>query len=238
MTSAATPGHSPLRTALAWSVHAFTASGAVIAVLALLETAAGDYRAAALWMLAALVIDAVDGTLARALRVREVLPSVDGRRLDDLVDYLNYVIVPAVFMVSTGALGSWTWAALPVLASAYGFAQADAKTEDHFFLGFPSYWNVVALYLWTLDVQPPPSQWIVAGFAVAVFVPVKYVYPSRTAPLFRTTNAGAVLWTTTVAAAIAFPQRLAGLPLIELSLLYPIYYVGISLWLGGLHRSR
>jgi phosphatidylcholine synthase len=113
-------------------------------------------------MLAALAINSVDGTLARAFGVAEVLPGIDGRRLDDLVDYLNYVIVPAVFMVSSDALPGWGWAALPVLASAYGFSQREAKTDDDFFLGFPSYWNVVAIYLWQLDLSPALSAAIVA----------------------------------------------------------------------------
>jgi phosphatidylcholine synthase len=83
-----------------------------------------------------------------------VLPGIDGRRLDDIVDYLNYVVVPAVFMASAGSLVHWSFAAAPILASAYGFAQTEAKTDDHYFLGFPSYWNVVAIYLWGLDVGP------------------------------------------------------------------------------------
>jgi phosphatidylcholine synthase len=189
-------------------------------------------------MLAALAIDSVDGTLARAFAVSEVLPEFDGRRLDDLVDYLNYVIVPAVFMVAGGSLPGWGWAALPVLASAYGFSQSEAKTDDDFFLGFPSYWNVVAIYLWQLELSPTMSAALVAGLAAAVFVPLKYVYPSRMTPLWRTTNAGAALWIVAVAAAIVWQRELEGIPLIELTLLFPAYYIAISLWLGGWHRRR
>jgi len=236
MSSALSPENSPLRVGLAWAVHGFTASGAVLGVLALLATAGGDYRRAALLMLAALVVDSVDGTLARAARVSEVLPGFDGRRLDDLVDYLNYVVVPAVFLVAAGCVTGWIWAALPVLASAYGFSQVEAKTEDHFFLGFPSYWNVVAIYLWGLSVSPETGNVLVAALSAAVFVPLKYVYPSRMTALRRTTNLGGAVWLAAVALAVGFRNRLGGVPLLELSLAYPAFYLGVSMWLGGLHR--
>ena len=99
------------RLVLAWGVHLFTASGAVVGALALLSIWTGELANAALLMIVALVIDSVDGTLARAVGVSEVLPQIDGRRLDDMVDYLNFVIVPVVFMASAGCLPSWTWVA-------------------------------------------------------------------------------------------------------------------------------
>jgi phosphatidylcholine synthase len=188
-------------------------------------------------MLAALAIDSVDGTLARWVRVAEVLPGFDGRRLDDLVDYLNYVIVPAVFMVESGALPAWGWAVLPVLASAYGFSQREAKTEDDFFLGFPSYWNVVAIYLWQLDLGPALSAALVTGLSLAVFVPLKYVYPSRTHALWRTTYVGATVWLLALSAAIVWPETFAETRLVEISLVFPAYYIAISMWLGGWHRA-
>ena len=224
------------RRALAWGVHAFTASGGLVAVAALLACARGDLRVAALWMLVALFIDAVDGTLARRVGVSEVLPGIDGRRLDDIVDYVNYVIVPAVFLVQAGSVIHPLVAAGPVIASAYGFSQVDAKTEDHFFVGFPSYWNVVAIYLWGLAVPAGLGSVLLLALSAAVFVPLKYVYPSRMTALWRTTNGGAALWTATVAAAIA--AATTGLPdrrILWITLLYPVYYVGISFWLGGRH---
>ncbi len=181
-----------IRVLLAWAVHFLTASGAVLGVLALLAVAQGDFPRAARRMLAALASDSVDGALARWFRVAEVLPGFDGRRLDDLVDYLNYVIVPAVFMIASGSLPGWGWAVLPVLASAYGFSQREAKTDDDFFLGFPSYWNVVAIYLWQLELSPTLSVALVAALAAAVFIPLKYLYLSRMRVLRRTTNAAAV----------------------------------------------
>jgi len=140
-------------------------------------------------------------------------------------------------MIASGALPSWGWAALPVLASAYGFSQEQAKTEDHFFLGFPSYWNVVAIYLWQLELSPSLSVALVTALAAAVFIPLRYVYPSRTHALWRTTYAGAVLWLLAISAAIIWPRPLSEIRLVEISLLFPAYYIGISMWLGGWHRS-
>ncbi len=223
--------------ALAWGVHAFTASGAVVATVALLAIVSGDFRSAVLLMLVALTIDAVDGTLARRVEVERVLPTVDGRRLDDIVDYINYVLVPAVFLVATGALSHWAWAILPVLASAYGFSQSAAKTEDDFFLGFPSYWNVIAIYIWLLEVPPPYATAIVALFAALVFVPLKYVYPSKMPVLRRTTAALALACIALVTYAVLNPERAQSLRLVEISLLFPAYYIVVSWHLGGLHRA-
>jgi phosphatidylcholine synthase len=237
MTSwAAEERYSPQRVALAWGVHVLTASGGVVGMAALLAAGAGNLRIAALLLLAALAIDAVDGTLARAARVAEVLPGIDGRRLDDIVDYLNYVVVPAVFLVAAGSLLHWGFAAAPVLASAFGFAQTEAKTEDHFFLGWPSYWNVVALYLWGLDVDPALGTAVVLAFAAAVFVPLKYVYPSRMRVLRWTTTVGGALWALALTAAVALPSAGWREPLLRVSLAFPLYYFAVSLWLGGLHR--
>jgi phosphatidylcholine synthase len=238
VSSPAAERRTPSRVAFAWGVHAFTASGGVVGVAALLAAGAGDLRAAGLLMLVALVIDSVDGTLARAARVTEVLPGIDGRRLDDIVDYLNYVIVPAVFLASAGSLLHWGFAAAPVLASAYGFAQTDAKTEDHFFVGFPSYWNVVAIYLWALEVSPAVGTLLVVGLAAAVFVPLKYVYPSRMPALRRSTNALAGVWLLMVAGALLFWSRPWREGVLWASLAFPAYYLVLSFWLGGRRRRE
>ena len=209
----------------------------MVATVALLAIATGDFRSAVLLMLVALTIDAVDGSLARRVEVERVLPSVDGRRLDDMVDYINYVLVPAVFLVATGALSHWAWAVLPVLASAYGFSQSAAKTEDDFFLGFPSYWNVIAIYIWLLEVPPLFATAVVTLFTVLVFVPLKYVYPSKMPVLRRTTAALALACTVLVTYAVLNPERARSLRLVEISLLFPAYYFVVSWHLGGLHRA-
>lgn len=226
------------RQTLAWGVHLLTASGAVLAAIALIAITEGRLARAALLMLAALAVDSVDGTLARAVGVAEVLPRVDGRRLDDMVDFLNYVIVPALFLVAAGSLLAWPWAIVPILASAYGFSQAEAKTADHFFLGWPSYWNVVAIYLWLLGISPTAGTAWVVGFAAAVFVPVKYLYPSKMPVLRRTTTAAGIAWGLLLTASILFPGPARRLRLVEISLAFPTYYMLLSFWLGGLRRIR
>jgi phosphatidylcholine synthase len=227
---------SPPRAALAWGVHLFTASGAVVGLLALLAAADGDPRRAALWMLLALTIDSLDGTLARAVRVWEVVPQVDGRRLDDVVDYLNYVVVPAVFLVRAGLLPHWGFAALPVLASAYGFAQVQAKTDDGFFLGFPSYWNVLALYCWLLELPPAANAALLALLSPLVAVPFKYLYPSRMRALRRTNHALSVVCVLLLAAAVVDPERGRARGWALLSLAYPAFYLAVSFRQGGVWR--
>jgi len=220
------------RALLAWGVHALTASGSVIGVAALLASARGDFSSAALWMLLALAVDSVDGTLARALEVDRHAPRVDGRRLDDIVDYLNYVVVPVAFLMMLGSLPHWGLAAAPLLASAYGFSQREAKTRDAFFLGWPSYWNVLALYVWLLDISPLVSSVLVVFFSLGIFVPLRYIYPSQMSVLRTASTAGASIWIVVVSAAVAWPEWARPLHLTELSLAYPIYYMGISAWLG------
>ena len=109
-----------------------------------------DYRGAFLWLVAATFIDATDGMLARAAASRRRRPGFDGARLDDIVDYLTFVFVPHADLYRAGDLPEgWglAVAAVVLLSSAYGFASLDAKTDDYFFTGFPSYWNIVALYI-------------------------------------------------------------------------------------------
>jgi phosphatidylcholine synthase len=209
----------------------------VIGAVALVEIGSGNLTAAALLMLAAFVIDALDGTLARAAGVAQALPQVDGRRLDDMVDFVNYVIVPAVFMVAAGSLPHWGFAALPVLASCYGFSQVAAKTEDDFFLGFPSYWNIVAIYAWRLGTPSAAGAAIVAFLSLMVFVPIKYAYPSKLRVLRAPTAILGLLWTLALAVCVLEPDRVRAFHLLELTLAFPAYYFAISIWLGGPHRK-
>lgn len=224
---------------LAWGVHLLTASGAVLGALALLAIAAGDLAHATLLMLLALAIDSFDGTLARAVGVSRQLPEIDGRRLDDIVDYLNFVIVPAVFLVQAGSLLSPGWIALPILASACGFSRVDAKTEDDFFLGFPSYWNILAFYLWLLEFSPLAGTLWVAGLSAAVFVPFKYIYPSklRSRVLRYGMSWGGGVWAVVLGLAVLFPETARRFHAVELSLAYPVLYLALSFMLGGLQPS-
>jgi phosphatidylcholine synthase len=216
------------------ALHAYTASGTVLALLIVIAAIDGD-AVRALWLgLAALIIDGTDGMLARRLRVKETIPWFDGARLDDIVDYLTYAFAPIVLLwtgdyLPGGAMGA-VLAALPLLASSYQFCRVDAKTDDHFFLGFPSYWNVVAFYVVVLGLGPTATGAILLICSVLVFVPVKYVYPSRT-KAFRSMN----LLTTAIWLAV-YAILLVQMPhpqavFVVISLAYLVYYAALSLYL-------
>ena len=227
----------PLRRGAAWGVHLLTASGAPAGVLAILASERQDAATAFWWMAYCLAVDAIDGTPARAVGVKQVLPVFDGTRLDDLVDYFTYVIVPAVFLLHTGLLppaAAVPVALCPVLASAYGFCRTDAKTADHYFTGFPSYWNVVVFYLYVLAWPRPLNAAIVVALSVAVFVPLRYVYPSRTPTLRALTVGLGIVWGTAVLWVLAHLAT-ASRALVVASLAYPAYYVGLSCVLHRRH---
>jgi len=224
---------SPIERALAWSVHLYTALGAVAALEAVVATIDGRPRDAFLWMALAMVIDSSDGTLARAARVKEVVPTYDGSKLDDIVDYLNYVFVPLFFAVQTDMLPApfaVAIAALPLLASAYGFCQTAAKTADFFFTGFPSYWNVAVFYLYVFDGGQWVNALVLVVLAVLVFVPIGYLYPSRQPFLRPVTVALGIAWGAALLAALfRLPDRSPAI--IRASLAFPIYYFALSLYL-------
>ena len=216
--------------AKAWLVHLYTASGFVLAFLSAQAAVDHDFRTAFLYLAAQVFVDATDGVLARAVRVSDRLPWFSGAKLDDLVDYLTYVFVPAL-IVWRGLLVVDPWTNIVpsamLLSSGYGFSHLKAKTSDHFFTGFPSYWNIVVLYLFMLQLSPDMNALILLGFAVMVFVPIRYIYPSRTTILPRTTNLlGAVWGTMGIGILWQYPQ--VSRPLVLASLAYPVYYFVLS----------
>ena len=222
------------------AVHAYTAFGSVLGLMFVLAAVDGDLREAFSWMCAAMVVDATDGTLARRFEVKRHLPGFDGALLDNIVDYLAYVFAPVVLLrvngyLPDGALGLAV-AALPLLASCYQFCRADAKTDDHLFTGFPSYWNIVALYVVALDLGPLAVTVVLAVCALLVPVPIGYLYPSRTVAFRRTNLALCYLYGASVIGLVAQlpdPSRTYTL----LSLSYVAYYVAVSLVLTA-RRAR
>ncbi len=220
-----------LRRVAAWGVHLFTASSAPAGVLAILASERRDAATAFGWMAYTVAVDAIDGTLARAVGVKQVLPFFDGTRLDDVVDYLTYVIVPAVFLVHLELLPPGVALPVvlcPVLASAYGLCRTDAKTADHFFTGFPSYWNVVAFYLYVLRWPPAVNAVVVVALAVAVFIPLRYVYPSRTTTLRPLTVALGLAWGAVVLYALSHLATVSQAVVVG-SLAFPVYYTALSI---------
>lgn len=223
--------------AFAWVVHLYTAGGAVLAFLAARDIFQYRFREAFIWLALAVFVDSTDGLLARLAQVRTRIPWFSGSRLDDIVDYLTYVFVPALF-VWRALLVPSTWAtgvcAAMLLSSAYGFSRDDAKTDDHFFTGFPSYWNIVVFYLLISGMSPELNGVILVVLAALVFVPIRYVYPSRT-PVQRSLTVGlGAIW------AVLMFVMLWQMPGVSsavywLSLIFPAYYVLLSL---ALHRKR
>ena len=179
------------RVIAAWGVHLFTATGAVFGLLAILSIFEKDWKMMIVWMVIAMLVDGFDGTLARWADVKKYANGVDGALLDNILDYLNYVMVPALFlMINTDVLPDGVRllsASSILLTSAYQFTQTDAKTDDHHFKGFPSYWNVAALYMLLMNLP----QWVNFGFLmlfnIMVFIPIKYIYPTRSTYLRRLT---------------------------------------------------
>lgn len=234
------PNGSPIHKSAAWGVHLLTAMGAVVGLMALIAIAHDKWQLAFGWMAVTLFIDSVDGTLARVCRVQRILPQIDGALLDNIVDYFTYVIVPAFFIYESDIVPPH-WgvpAAIAItLASGYQFCQADAKTDDYFFKGFPSYWNVVVFYLFTLGLGPWPNLAILFILSVAVFVPVKYLYPSRTKTLRTLTLTLTTVWGIMLALAVVrYPEGHGAL--VRWSLIYIFYYFAMSLYLTLATRGR
>ena len=225
--------------ASAWLVHLYTASSAVFAFLALTRIFYDRYPDAFFWLYLAVAVDATDGVLARRAQVSERLPWFNGSKLDDIVDYLTYVFVPA-FFIWHALLVPDIWAipiaALMLLSSAYGFNREDAKTTDHFFTGFPSYWNVVAFYLYVGQWPPALNAAILLACAALVFVPIGYVYPSRTPVLQVPTLVLGALWGVLMIAML-FQAPDVSRVIFWLSFVFPLYYVVLSLILHARRRT-
>ncbi|KPA19237.1 phosphatidylcholine synthase [Candidatus Magnetomorum sp. HK-1] len=222
----------------AWMVHVFTATGAVFSLLALNEIYWWNFKLAFWYMAIAIFIDSIDGFMARLVRIKEVVPKIDGAMLDNIVDFVNYVIVPAFFFIESELLPFGlriVGAGIIAITSSYQFSQIDAKTSDHFFKGFPSYWNIVAFYLFIWNQSPWFNFIIIVFLGILVFVPIKYAYLSR--PHFLLQNkflrliillfsflwafsAGFLLW--------IYPETNAFFSFI--TLIYILVYFGLSLY--------
>ena len=221
-------------------VHCYTASGVLLALLAAMELCAAspDPRRVFVWLTLAVLVDATDGTLARRWAVKRVLPEIDGRTIDDIVDYLTYTFIPLllIWRMAWVPAPAAMWIAPPLVASLFGFANTGAKDEGGgFFLGFPSYWNVVAFYAGLFDRMWGP--WVNAVLllllAVLTVLPVRFLYPNLAPRPWRLpVVAGAVLWLGMMLALLpAYPR--ASPTLVAGSLIYPAFYCGLSFRLAA-----
>jgi phosphatidylcholine synthase len=224
----------------AWLVHGYTAFGAVLAFVGAWGVVHGNDQLALAAMFAATIVDSTDGVLARAARVKDVLPDVDGARIDDIVDYITFVFLPMMLLEAAGGLHAWTVfpvVGIVLLSSMYGFVSPDAKTADHFFTGFPSYWNIVVLYLLLFHVPPGANALILLGLSALIFVRIGWIYPSRTETLRGVTIALAALWALALGLIIVrwpSPPRWVAIG----SLVFPVYYIVLSLVLHTRRASR
>jgi phosphatidylcholine synthase len=232
----------PVRVVLAMMAHALTATGLVTGFLAASFVSQGNLRAAFLAMFASVVIDAVDGTFARAVDVHRFTPWINGRKLDDIVDYLNYTLVPIWLVFHTDWLPepAWLWCAFPLVGSAFAFVHEGAKEDDRgFFRGFPSYWNIVIFYLAAMITVE--TRWIVLPLLMLLSVlcvaPVRFVYPNRPPCWKGFFLGGAIAWGTVLLVLLwTYPHVHPAL--LSLSLLYPVLYTLSSVYLDWQDRRQ
>jgi len=235
----------PGQRARAYAVHLYTASGVALAFWAAAETCgpAPDPRVVLALFAATVVIDATDGPLARAWEVKRWAPSIDGRTIDDIVDYLTYTFLPLLLVWRMGWLPApaAAWVVPALVASLFGFANAGAKDEGGgFFLGFPSYWNVVAFYagIGHHFLGAWPNAAMLLALAALTVAPVRFLYPNLAPRPWRLPLiAGATLWLAILLALLllGYPRVPAWLAL--LSLVYPAFYVALSAHLARQRRG-
>jgi phosphatidylcholine synthase len=235
--------YSSFQVICAWLVHLYTALGLPVNLYAV-HTAIYGKRDFALFSLCnalAILIDATDGTLARAADVKKVVPGYDGAGLDNIIDFITFSFTPAltvcVFEMVPGLELQVFVSSMILIASAYQFCQCTAKTDESF-VGFPSYWNILVYYLYYLRAPYEVVITAVVICAVLSFVPFHFVYPTRTETLRTVTLVGSLIWGALILAPVLQPGASSDL-LLRLSLLYPIYYIALSVVLHfRRNRSR
>lgn len=222
--------------AAAWLVHLYTASGGILGMFALFAAVDGQVNLAFLLLVITMLIDGTDGILARRARVSEVLPWFSGAEVDNIVDFLTYVWVPVFIMGATGLLPNPLWIAVPIIAALYAYGQVEMKTPDAFFLGFPSYWSTVALYMYWLRPAPVVAVLLLVIPAILTFIPTRYLYPSKNEILWRTSWGLGIIWFALVIYLLMQDQP--NPTLIWLSLYYPVYYLAASFYIDWRIRRR
>jgi phosphatidylcholine synthase len=223
------------RTIAAWGVHTYTALSLPIALVSTIALFQGQVELFFALNCLSVFVDATDGTLARRIRVREVLPDFDGRRLDDITDFITFAFLPSLALYVLGMMpAGLEWVAfVPLLASGYGFCQDRAKTEESF-VGFPSYWNIGALYLYVLRAPPWVTLAVIVTFSILVFVPFHYVYPTKTRLLRGLTIGFGSAWAAVMCAVALHPTAPWAFEAALVSMAFPLYYFGLS----AVHHSR
>lgn len=228
-----------LQKILAWSVHAFTASGLIAGFMAILAIGEGDWRTAMIWLIICLIIDGIDGTFARLFKVKEVLPYMDGKTIDFVVDFATYAIIPAYFFYEANLVNeAWNLplTCLILLVSALYYGKDGMVTDDMYFVGFPVLWNMVVYYLIFITQLP---DWgnigVIIFFAILHFVPIKFVYPSQGQRFKWLTIIASLLFILALIMNVFFyPER--NTIFISLAVLTALYYAVMAIyntWIEG-----
>jgi phosphatidylcholine synthase len=188
----------------ALSVHLLTATGSILSMLAMLAAVDGNWSLMFVWLLCALVVDGVDGPLARRYDVRVNWPLYDGVLMDLIVDYLTYVFIPAYALFKSGLLPGWT-GYIAIIVIVYGsvvyFADTRMKTKDKSFSGFPACWNMVVLVLFAMHPHQGVVLGVVIALTIAMFLNLKFIHPVRTSRWYPLNLTSAILWLVTAGAA-------------------------------------
>ena len=226
---------------LAWSVHIFTASGLLTGFMAILAINEKDWRSAMFWLLAALVIDGIDGTFARMFRVKEVLPFMDGKTIDYVIDFATYAIIPAYFFYEA-ELVAQDWRLpltfLILMVSALYYGKEGMVSADNYFVGFPVLWNMVVFYLvFVLSCSPLMNALLVVFFAILHFVPIKFAYPSQASRLKGVTIAATLVFLIALPLLVYYyPERPMWLKIVMI--LNLCYFGGIATWDTFIYREK
>ena len=227
--------HTDRRAFLAgFAVHVFTASGAALAFMALIAAFEQRFPDMFLWLALALVVDGIDGTFARAARVKITVPHIDGDILDLVVDFLTYVLVPIVAIWRAGIVPpalAVPLAAVILTSSALYFADGRMKTEDLWFRGFPAIWNILALYLFAFPLTPMLNAAILAVACALMFAPITFVHPMRVERLRVVTLVLTAFWL--ACATLVVASNFEGWLWAKAGLLaIGVYYLGLSAFRG------
>lgn len=218
----------------AWLIHIYTSLGLITGLLALIAIVNKNANLAFFWLGLALLIDASDGTLARKFKVSFWTPNFDGRKLDDITDYLNYAFIPIFFVWRFEIVtGFWVFVLPFILLSAvYGFCQSEAKTDDGYFTGFPNFWNVLALYLFIFNWTTMVNGIILLLLALLVFVPIKFVSFSTPGKV-RIAKSLSVIYFALLIMIVLFESPFLAM----ISLIFPMVYFGYAIFISASKRK-
>lgn len=220
----------------AWTIHFYTALGGVLGVFALYLASNDRIHEAYVLLVLQMVIDATDGMLARRVRIKEVLPHFDGATVDNVIDMLTYIWLPLFIMIDQALLPHPLWVIFPAFAAMYAYGQTNMKTDDGYFIGFPSYWNIIALYLYWLRPTDMIAVLLVLIPSVLSFIPTRYLYPSKGVMYWKTAWVLGMVWFWMILWLLSQPTPDTTAVLI--SLFFPAWYLATSFYVEWRERTR